>query len=99
MAVSEEGHFSRVPPPPGLYDKGSRGPSIMASGKSALLQLLERNSMKSEVSEYLTKAGCLSVAQLANWVDKKEDLLEAVLKRTDLKDDQSQLASLKMAWR
>ena len=71
----------------------------MASGKSALLQLLERNSVKSEVSEYLTKAGCLSVAQLANWVDKKEDLLEAVLKRTDLKDDQSQLASLKMAWR
>ena len=96
MAVSGEGEFSRVPPPPGLYKPMSasdNGPS------PAFKQLLERNAVHTDVSSWLFSQGCTQVQHLANWVDSKTELREGVLDKTSKKDDISQLACLKQAWR
>lgn len=96
MAVRVAGAFSRVPPPPGLYER-------MASSSTApstdFKRLLDRYSVSSEVANWLYSQGCLEVYHLANWVDDRSELRTAVLDKTPKKDDQAQLACLKQAWR
>ena len=95
-AVSGEGEYSRVPPPPGLYNPMS------ASDKEpppAFKQLLERNAVHTDVSLWLFSQGCTQVQHLANWVDRKTELKESILVKTTKKDNVSQLACLKEAWR
>ena len=58
MAVRVAGAFSRVPPPPGLYER-------MASSSTApstdFKRLLDRYSVSSEVANWLYPQGCLEV--------------------------------------
>ena len=65
----------------------------------AFKQLLERNAVHTDVSSWLFSQGCTQVQHLANWVDSKTELRESVLDKTSKKDDISQLACLKQAWR
>ena len=79
---------------------------IMATGQSArtefetpLLNLLNQSDVSNEVREEIKKARCFTVAQFANWVDKREDLFKHFVEPSTVKDDLSQLPRLKMAWR
>ena len=88
--------FNREPPP-GNLDTAKRPASL----RSALTTLLTRNNVDSRVQDWLSAAGCHSVAEFSNWVDDRKDLHQAVLSKlpAPLRDSNAQLACLKQAWR
>lgn len=64
-----------------------------------LKALFEANGVGPEVTSWLATSGCVEVAHLANWVDDRTELREAVLNKTSVSGDTGQLAALKQAWR
>lgn len=58
-----------------------------------LKALFETNGVGPEVTSWLAASGCVEVAHLANWVDDRTELREAVLNKTSVSGNTGQLAA------
>ena len=70
-----------------------------ATIETALKTILDRNTLHADLQNHMESIGCTTVSAFANWVDKREDLKDAILNGSPQKDSASQLSRLKMAWR
>ena len=62
--------------------------------------LVERNKVHEDTIKAMIDMECLTLANFANWVDERSQLKEAILSKVETrKNDQSELAKLKQAWR
>jgi len=65
-----------------------------------LIAILKRNQIVDPVIQGMLGLGCKTVEDLANWVEKREDLERFFITPIDVaKDDAAQKSRLKMAWR
>ena len=74
-------------------------PAVPSTVSPSLKAVLDRNGVEPEVVAFLAASGCREIAAFANWVDERAELKAAVLDKTAKKDNHSQLAALKQAWR
>ena len=76
---------------PGTPPRPPMGEPALSHG---LKTLFEASGVGPEVTSWLATSGCVEVAHLANWVDDRTELREAVLNKTSVSGDTGQLAAL-----